>query len=101
MAARSFFAALAGRVEPDRIAGIDHSYIFDVEGEGRWFVEVRDGTIAVAESPEGDADVTITTSSATFDRIVAGEQNPMTAYMSGKLAISGDLGAAMKLKKLF
>ena len=45
--------------------------------------------------------MTIKTSSATFDRIVAGEQNPMTAYMTGKLKIDGDLGAAMKLKQFF
>ena len=34
-------------------------------------------------------------------RIVAGEQNPTSAYMTGKLKIKGDMGAAMKLQKLF
>ena len=34
-------------------------------------------------------------------RIVNGEQNPTTAYMTGKLKISGDMGAALKLQKLF
>jgi putative sterol carrier protein len=37
----------------------------------------------------------------TFEKIVAGEQNPTTAYMTGKLKIKGDMGAAMKLQKLF
>ena len=32
---------------------------------------------------------------------VAGEQNPTTAYMTGKLKIKGDMGAAMKLQKIF
>ncbi|MBD0348540.1 MAG: SCP2 sterol-binding domain-containing protein, partial [Thermoleophilia bacterium] len=27
--------------------------------------------------------------------------NPMTAYMTGKLKVKGDTGAAMKLQKLF
>ena len=36
-----------------------------------------------------------------FEKIVAGEQNPTTAYMTGKLKIKGDMGAAMKLQKLF
>ena len=49
----------------------------------------------------GEADATITASGETFDKIVAGEQNPTTAYMTGKLKIKGDLGAAMKLQKLF
>ena len=47
------------------------------------------------------ADATITTSAETFAKIVAGEQNPTTAYMTGKLKIKGDMGAAMKLQKLF
>jgi putative sterol carrier protein len=36
-----------------------------------------------------------------FARILTGKQNPMTAYMTGKLKVHGDLGAAMKLKNLF
>src|SRR5439155_1473628 len=35
-------------------------------------------------------------------RIAAGgEQNPTSAYMTGKLKVKGDMGAAMKLQKLF
>ena len=34
-------------------------------------------------------------------KIAGGEQNPTSAYMSGKLKVSGDMGQAMKLQKLF
>ena len=36
-----------------------------------------------------------------FLAISRGELNPTTAYMTGKLKIKGDMGAAMKLQKLF
>ena len=49
----------------------------------------------------GDADCTFATSEESFEKIVAGEQNPTTAYMTGKLKIKGDMGAAMKLQKIF
>ena len=49
----------------------------------------------------GDADVTIRTSPETFSAIASGEQNPTTAYMTGKLKVEGDMGAALKLQKLF
>ena len=49
----------------------------------------------------GDADTTIAASEADFMKIVSGEQNPTSAYMTGKLKIKGDMGAAMKLQKLF
>jgi putative sterol carrier protein len=100
VAAQEFFESLESRADAAKLAGMSNSYLFDIEGEGRWFVDVRDGAINVSQN-EGEADATISTSSETFAKIVAGEQNPTTAYMTGKLKIKGDMGAAMKLQKLF
>jgi len=100
LAARDFFDSLESRADAAKLAGMSNSYVFDIEGEGEWHVDVRDGKIAVTEG-SGDADTTIITSAETFGKIVAGEQNPTTAYMTGKLKIKGDMGAAMKLQKLF
>ena len=100
MAAKEFFDNLESRADEGKLAGMTNSYLFDIEGEGQWHVTVADGKLNVTEGG-GDADATITTSAETFDKIVAGEQNPTTAYMTGKLKIKGDLGAAMKLQKLF
>ena len=100
MAAKDFFDSLSTRADAEKLAGMNNSYLFDIEGEGQWRVVVADGAIQVTEG-EGDADTTISTSGETFDKIVAGEQNPTTAYMTGKLKIKGDMGAAMKLQKLF
>ena len=100
MAAKEFFDTLPTRADESKLAGMNNSYLFDIEGEGQWLVSVADGQLSVAEGG-GDADATITTTSETFDKIVAGEQNPTTAYMTGKLKIKGDMGAAMKLQKLF
>ena len=101
MPAKQFFEELESEVEPEKIRGLNQSYLFDIAGEGRWLVVLADGAVRVSEGWEGEADTTITTSSETFERIASGEQNPMTAYMSGKLKVSGDLAAALKLQKLF
>ena len=100
MATKDFFDTLEGQADAAKIAGVSNSYLFDIEGDGQWLVDVRDGKVTVTEGG-GDADATISTSSETFAKIVAGEQNPTTAYMTGKLKIKGDMGAAMKLQKLF
>jgi len=97
---QDFFANLASRADPAKTAGMSNSYLFDIEGAGQWKVDVDDGSVTVTEGP-GDADVTISSSQETFEKIVAGEQNPTSAYMTGKLKIKGDMGAAMKLQKLF
>jgi len=97
---KEFFDSLESRADPDKLAGLDTSYLFDIEGAGRWHVDIHDGHLHVS-GDGGDADCTITTTSEVFERIVAGDQNPTTAYMTGKLKIKGDMGAAMKLQKLF
>jgi putative sterol carrier protein len=99
-AVQEFFATLPSRVDTAKTAGMNNSFVFDIEGAGQWTVEVDDGTVTVTEGA-GDADVTISTSQETFEKIAAGEQNPTSAYMTGKLKIKGDMGAAMKLQKLF
>ena len=48
----------------------------------------------------GDADCTIVTKLEHLDKLRKGELNPMTAMMTGKLKIKGDMGLAMKLKDL-
>ncbi len=97
---QEFFATLPTRADASKTAGMTNSYVFDIEGAGQWKVDVDDGAVTVTEGG-GDADATISTSQETFEKIVAGEQNPTSAYMTGKLKIKGDMGAAMKLQKLF
>ena len=95
-----FFQGLPSRVDAAKTAGMNNSYVFDIEGAGTWTVRVADGSVTVDEGDTG-GDCTISTSAETFEKVVKGEQNPTAAYMSGKLKIKGDMGAAMKLQKLF
>src|SRR5258708_34687731 len=97
---REFFDTLPSRADASKTAGMNNSYLFDIEGAGTWVVTVDDGAVSVTEG-SGDADATISTNEENFEKIVAGELNPPTAHMTGKLKIKGDMGAAMKLQKLF
>jgi putative sterol carrier protein len=97
---QEFFQNLESRADSSKTAGMNNSFLFDIDGAGQWTVRVDDGKVSVSEGA-GDADATIQASQETFEKIVAGEQNPTSAYMTGKLKIKGDMGAAMKLQKLF
>jgi putative sterol carrier protein len=99
--ARAFFEGLQTHVDPAKLAGLDQTFRFEIEGEGVWHVAIHDGVVTVTENGAAAADATIRASSEVFQRIVAGEQNPAMAYMSGKIKVDGDLGAAMKLQQLF
>jgi putative sterol carrier protein len=70
----------------------DGSAKFAIEGEGAIIIDA-DGVRA----GDDDTDVTMTADVETFQAILEGELNPTAAFMSGKLAIDGDMGAAMKL----
>jgi putative sterol carrier protein len=99
--ARQFFESLETRAgESSKAAGLNATYLFDIEGAGKWIVQVENGKVSVREG-EGDADTTISASESTFLKIVNGEQNATSAFMMGKLKVSGDMGNAMKLQQLF
>jgi putative sterol carrier protein len=97
---QEFFDTLESRVDPAKTAGMKNSYLFDIEGAGKWKVDVNDGDVKVTQGGD-DADAIISASEETFSQIARGEQNATSAYMTGKLKVKGDMGAAMKLQKLF
>ncbi|WP_210527898.1 SCP2 sterol-binding domain-containing protein [Rubellimicrobium arenae] len=70
----------------------DGTAMFVLTGEGSIFVD--QGT---ARKGEGPADVTLTATPQTFMDILQGNLDPTSAFMTGKLALDGDMGAAMKL----
>jgi putative sterol carrier protein len=99
--ARQFFESLQARsADSSKAAGLTATYLFDIDGAGKWTVRVDDGKATVEEG-EHDADTTISTSEDTFVKIVNGEQTATSAFMLGKLRVRGDMASAMKLQKLF
>ncbi|MBS1303016.1 SCP2 sterol-binding domain-containing protein [Loktanella sp. SALINAS62] len=72
----------------------DGSAKFIIEDEGALMIS---GTDVSTCDVDADADVTLTASRDTFEGILSGDENPTAAFMTGKLAIDGDMGKAMAL----
>ena len=72
---------------------------FDFGGE-QLYIDGTNGTNAVSDENK-DADCTVNISKDDFKALMNGALNPMTAMMSGKLKIDGDMGVAMKLQSIF
>ena len=72
--------------------GFDGVAKFDIDDEGSIIVDESG-----ARAGDGDADVTLSADTETFQQIIEGDLNPTTAFMSGRLKIDGDMGAAMRL----
>lgn len=59
------------------------------------------GETNVISNDDKDADATVKVTLEDFANLLSGDLNPMTAFMSGKIKVDGDMGVAMKLQKLF
>lgn len=80
--------ALNGKID----GGFDGLAKFVIDGEGSIIVD-SDG----ARASDDEADVTLTADADTFQSMMSGDLNPTAAFMTGKLAVDGDMGLAMKL----
>lgn len=78
--------------------GFTNKVKFDFGGDGKLFI---DGAAGKATNDDGDADATINVSFPDFVALAQGSLDPMSAFMTGKLKVAGDMGVAMKLQALF
>ncbi|GHC64414.1 SCP2 sterol-binding domain-containing protein [Limoniibacter endophyticus] len=73
-------------------SGFSRNVKLDLGSDG---VIVLDGEVVSTEN--SDADCLIEVSKDNLEKIVAGDLNPTTAAMTGKMKIKGDMSAAMAL----
>ncbi len=98
-------AALAKAVEAlrEKVAGADSfgsTVLFDFDGDGAVFVDGNQEPPVVEAASGQEADCTITASEDVFREMMEGDLDPTAAYMTGKMKIDGDMGAAMAVGRL-
>ncbi len=86
-----------------RIEGLNIKLQFEITGRdaGKWTLVVEDGK--AKEVVEGDAiipDCTLGLSGDVFMGIVRQEINPLNAFFEGKIKVSGDTTAAIRIAAL-
>lgn len=84
-----------GKLAEKMSGDFDGTAKFVIEGEGAIMIDE-----AGVRAGDDAADVTLTADAETFHGILAGDMDATAAFMSGKLSVEGDMGAAMKLAGL-
>lgn len=97
------FQKIESLLSEDIVKRTNAIYQFNVKGDeaGVWFCDLKNGTGAVGKGePKVSPDATLTMTDKNFFDMFAGKLKPASAFMTGKLKISGDLKKAMALEKL-
>ncbi len=89
------------KAKADSVSG-DLAIEFDItgEGEGRFYVQVKDGSVNVEPYDYVDNDARLIADADTIIAVVKGTLKPETAYAEGKLAVDGNVGRALELRAL-
>ncbi len=70
------------------------------EGEGAFYMEVKDGRIDVQPYDYNDRDILVTADAQTILDMMSGKLDIVNAYLTHKISAEGNLGKADILKKL-
>ncbi len=96
------FQAMPGRFNPqaDAAKSWETQIQFQIAGEGggSWYMEVKNGTCEVKEGTASQAKATVHTDAETWVGINTGKVNPMIAFTTGKIKVTGNMGELMKLQ---
>jgi NAD(P)-dependent dehydrogenase (short-subunit alcohol dehydrogenase family)/putative sterol carrier protein len=97
------FNAINANLSSELVSKTGAIYQFNVKGKesGVWFLDLKNGTGSTGKGePNHPADATLTMDSDNFFAMFSGKLKPASAFMTGKLNISGNIQKAMKLEKL-
>ena len=89
-------------IDPVKIQGINGVMFFDMGGEGggQWTLTLADDGVTLEEGETASPSVTFSMDAQDFVAIANGQLNPISAFMQGKVKVSGDMALAMRLQTL-
>src|SRR5581483_1772728 len=84
-------------------AGMTKTFQWNISGEQAsvWAFKIVNGDGELIPGGVEKPDITINVSDQNWLAIIEGKLDPMNAFMTGKVKISGDMMLAMKLQQLF
>ena len=82
-------------------SGLNATIKFAFTEGGALLIDGKNKPNRVSNDETAAADCTVKLKLEDFGKLMERKLDPMTAFMTGKLKIEGDMGVAMKLGKLF
>jgi len=92
--------AMKATFRPERAAGINEQYEFEVDGEV-FFAHVNHGTVSTGRGPAKDPAFTLRAGADTFLAVADGSLSPGDAIETGRYEIDGDAAAFERCMDIF
>jgi len=97
------FNTMKDRFRPEGAKDVTASFGYEITGEGKWMVSVDNGVLRGVEKTDdlSGCVAVMTADGETFVGVNTGKVDATNAFMSGKVKVTGDLGAFGKTGKMF
>lgn len=99
MSAIDLLKKLPAAFNADEAAGTECTIQFNTSKPA--YVSVKGGACTLTEGTADNADVTLTMEDDDLIALLKGELNGMTAFMTGKLQLDGDMMLAQRIGTMF
>jgi long-chain acyl-CoA synthetase len=98
-----FFTGMVDRFLPAKAEGVDASVSYHITGGGggQWTVRIEDGSVSLSEEILASPTVYIVASDRNYHDVVTGKLDSVTAVVTGKMSVEGDVAFMAKFREMF
>lgn len=100
---KELFEGMPEAFKPEAAPGVNAVIQFSLTGDqtANYYVTLADDTCKVDEGEHESPTATLTMDGSDYLDMISGKLNPQTAFMQGKLKLSGDMGLLMRFQSFF
>ena len=97
-----FFEGMPDRLVPEKAEGVEATVSYNITGKGggKWTVTIKDGKMTLTDGILKHPRVYIVARDKDYHDIVSGKLDGVTAVVTGKLTIEGDVGFMTELAQM-
>lgn len=97
------FQAMVTLFNPTAAGSMSKTFQWNITGDqaGVYALKVADGACELVEGGVEKADVTFTLKDTDWLKMAEGTLDPQSAFFSGQLKVTGDIGLALRVPQIF